>query len=467
MDIFQNRNFTLMFAGRILTNIGDSLYAVAAMWLVYDLGGSTLYTGLAGFLSLIPRLIQLLSGPIIDRLPIRSILVYTQFLQGILLLIVPLAAYGGFLSVGLVLTLTPILSACNMWVYPAQLSALPRLVAKKHLTQGNSLFSIAYQGMEVACNALSGALIALLGAISLYLWNSVGFFIGALLFAQLRIPATPSEEATATEERKRHAEPKPASHPVRKYISDMREGIRLLVATPLSRLLFGVIAINAAGGATFSLLPAFSSQIGGPGIYGILLTSQALCSLIGAICSPYVKLERLRLGFLYSIAYLMRNLMVAERIQPLDMAYRSPLWPGLASRRSRQCPYQHCHSKRRAAAPIGRCVRGGFRVKRNRFSDRKPDRRQPRHAAAQRRSHRFLRIGGGGRRALLVARCRLAELAGHRCDERGVLRGTQSIPPAGTPAVRSSRIAGGGIGSGRETRPQPSPHPTSGSRNAI
>ncbi|NGP61629.1 MFS transporter [Paenibacillus thiaminolyticus] len=304
MDIFQNRNFTLMFAGRILTNIGDSLYAVAAMWLVYDLGGSTLYTGLAGFLSLIPRLIQLLSGPIIDRLPIRSILVYTQLLQGILLLIVPLAAYGGFLSVGLVLTLTPILSACNMWVYPAQLSALPRLVAKKHLTQGNSLFSFAYQGMEVACNALSGALIALLGAISLYLWNSVGFFIGALLFAQLRIPATPSEEATATEERKLHAEPKPASHPVRKYISDMREGIRLLVATPLSRLLFGVIAINAAGGATFSLLPAFSSQIGGPGIYGILLTAQALCSLIGAICSPYVKLERLRLGFLYSIAYL-------------------------------------------------------------------------------------------------------------------------------------------------------------------
>lgn len=304
MDIFQNRNFTLMFAGRILTNIGDSLYAVAAMWLVYDLTGSTLYTGLAGFLSLIPRLVQLLSGPIIDRIPIRSILVYTQLLQGILLLIVPLAAYGGFLSVGLVLTITPILSACNMWVYPAQLSALPRMVAKKHLTQGNSLFSIAYQGIEVACNALSGALIVMLGAISLYLWNSVGFFIGALLFAQIRIPASPAEEASATDGRKLHAEPKAASHPVKKYISDMREGLRLLVATPLSRLLFGVIAINAAGGATFSLLPAFSGQIGGPGIYGILLTAQALCSLIGAICSPYLKLERLRLGFLYSIAYL-------------------------------------------------------------------------------------------------------------------------------------------------------------------
>lgn len=55
MEILKNRNFLLLFVGRILTNIGDSLYAVAAMWLVYDLGGSTLYTGLAGFLSILPE----------------------------------------------------------------------------------------------------------------------------------------------------------------------------------------------------------------------------------------------------------------------------------------------------------------------------------------------------------------------------------------------------------------------------
>ncbi|HEY4391601.1 MAG TPA: MFS transporter, partial [Paenibacillus sp.] len=67
MEIFKNRNFSVLFVGRILTNIGDNLYAVAAMWLVYNLGGSTLYTGLAGFLSILPRIIQLFSGPMIDR----------------------------------------------------------------------------------------------------------------------------------------------------------------------------------------------------------------------------------------------------------------------------------------------------------------------------------------------------------------------------------------------------------------
>ncbi|WP_308737383.1 hypothetical protein [Paenibacillus sp. PCH8] len=72
MEIFKNKNFTLMFFGRILTNIGDSLYAVSAMWLVYNLGGSSFYTGLAGFLSILPKIIQLLSGPMIDRIPIRG-----------------------------------------------------------------------------------------------------------------------------------------------------------------------------------------------------------------------------------------------------------------------------------------------------------------------------------------------------------------------------------------------------------
>ncbi|MZE66935.1 MFS transporter, partial [Bacillus anthracis] len=48
MDILKNRNFLLLFLGRIFTNIGDSLYYVAAMWLVYKLSGNPFYSGLAG-----------------------------------------------------------------------------------------------------------------------------------------------------------------------------------------------------------------------------------------------------------------------------------------------------------------------------------------------------------------------------------------------------------------------------------
>ncbi|GGH36899.1 MFS transporter [Paenibacillus segetis] len=305
MEIFRNRNFTILFIGRILTNIGDSLYAVAAMWLVYDLGGSTLYTGLAGFLSILPRIIQLFSGPMIDRLPLRGLLVYSQLLQALLLLIVPVAFYFNFLTVGIVLLITPILTTINMWFYPAQMSALPKILDKKQLTQGNSLFSIAYQGIDVACNAVSGALIILLGAVSLYLWNSLGFFIGALLFTQLRIKASSpssSDHGHSPQEQK-SSKPNSSRIPMKNYISEMKEGLRLILATPLARIQFGVIVINAAGGATFTVMPAFANSLGGAGIYGILLMAQACGSLLGAVLAPYMKLERIRLGAIFAAAF--------------------------------------------------------------------------------------------------------------------------------------------------------------------
>ena len=85
-----------MFLGRIVTNIGDTLYAVAAMWLVFELGGSTFYTGLAGFLTIIPRFVQFFAGPLIDRISIRPLLIVTQIIQSIMLLIIPIAYFFDF-----------------------------------------------------------------------------------------------------------------------------------------------------------------------------------------------------------------------------------------------------------------------------------------------------------------------------------------------------------------------------------
>jgi len=305
MGIFRNLNFTLMFIGRILTNIGDSLYSVAAMWLVYNLGGSTLYTGLAGFLSILPRIIQLFSGPFIDRIPLRGMMVYTHLLSALLLLVVPVAYYFDFLTVGLVLTVTPILSTLNMWFYPAQMSALPKILDKEQLTQGNSLFSIAYQGIGVACNAISGVLIVVLGAVSLYLWNSLGFFIGALLFMRIRIMTTPVDSSNKDNSIPNNdsTQPKSRKNPMKSYVSDMKEGLRLLLATPLARILFGVIVINAAGGATFTVMPDFANNHGGAGVYGFMLMAQACGSLLGALLAPYLKLERVRLGYIFAAAF--------------------------------------------------------------------------------------------------------------------------------------------------------------------
>lgn len=196
MKIFKYRNFSLMFFGRIVSNIGDSLYSVAAMLLIFELGGSTFYTGLAGFLSILPRIVEFASGPLIDRIPIRSLLIRTQFIQAGLLLLIPLAAGLDFLSVALVLTLTPIISTFNVLIYPAQLAALPKVLPEQELTKGNSLFSIAYQGVDIAFNGLAGILFVIIGPFALYLVNSGAFLIGAIIFLFIRFPKAPQVAAT-------------------------------------------------------------------------------------------------------------------------------------------------------------------------------------------------------------------------------------------------------------------------------
>ncbi|MGA9230563.1 MAG: MFS transporter, partial [Exiguobacterium oxidotolerans] len=64
-ELLKNRNFMFLLAGRLVTNIGDSLYYIAAMWLVHDIGQSAFYTGLAGFVILSPKALQFLAGPLV------------------------------------------------------------------------------------------------------------------------------------------------------------------------------------------------------------------------------------------------------------------------------------------------------------------------------------------------------------------------------------------------------------------
>lgn len=186
--LFANREFRRLFLGRLVTNAGDSLYAVAAMWLVYSLSGSTLYTGIAGFLTFGMQALQVFVGPLVDRWSLRRTLVGTQAAQGVLVLAIPAAHYLGVLTVELVLVVMPLLALLNQFVYPSQSAALPRVVESEELADANAAFAFAYQGSEAAFNALGGLAVAALGAVSLYVVNSVTFAVALALFAGLRVP---------------------------------------------------------------------------------------------------------------------------------------------------------------------------------------------------------------------------------------------------------------------------------------
>lgn len=332
-SVLRNRNFSRLFAGRLVTNIGDSIYFVAAMWLVWELTGDEFFTGLAGFLVLAPTGLQFLFGPLVDRWDLRRILVGTQLLQALLVLLVPLAAATGSLSVWLVLAVMPTLALLNQLVYPAQTAAIPRLVEKEELVAANSMFALAYQGVDAVFNALAGVLVAVVGAVALFAFDAVTFALAAALFATLSVPRADAA-GTALDATPVGAPETPIPDPevapdggrppgesvddapadsntdrsdgaggLSAYVDDLKEGIMYLRGTFVVPMLVGSVVINFTLGATIAVLPSYGARIGGAQGYGFLMAAFATGILLGALAAS--ALDGLAFGRLSIGAFLL------------------------------------------------------------------------------------------------------------------------------------------------------------------
>lgn len=294
-DLRSNCSFLRLLAGRLVTNAGDSLYYIAAMWLVFELTGSPLYTGLAGFLVRAPSALTFLTGPLVDRWPLRRVLVGTQLTNGVLVLAVPVAARTGNLSVWVVLSVLPLVTFVNQFVYPAQNAALPRMVEEDNLAKANSLLSAAYQGSDMVFNAVSGALVAVVGAVTLFVIDSFTFAVALLLFTGVTVATVPADDVdgAGTEDVSRvdgsgqeaaeaGGDAEDASV-LDGYLTELREGFAYVRGSLLVVLLGGVVVVNFAVGAMLGVLPAFAATVGGPDAYGLLMAAYAGGTFAGTL----------------------------------------------------------------------------------------------------------------------------------------------------------------------------------------
>ena len=278
----KNWDFLRLLFGRLVTNAGDSLYTVATMWLVYDLTGSTVYTGIASSMLLLPMILQFISGPLVDRWPLIRALVVIQLIQAVAVLSLPVAMYTGNLTVELLLATIPLLALLNQFVYPAQSAALPQIVSKNQLARGNSAFSFANNGLDMLFDALGGAIVALIGAASLFILDSITFAVAALSFVGVQLPA------------KKDTDEEVAKIDVSGYITDLTEGVRCLRGSVLVEMTIAGAVGNLGLGMTLAILPSFASIRAGPALYGAMLGALGIGTVVGAAVAS--KLETIKFG---------------------------------------------------------------------------------------------------------------------------------------------------------------------------
>lgn len=290
--MIKNKDFYILLLGRLITNFGDSLYSIASTLLVYEMSGSTLYSGITLFLTSSTAIVQLVLSPILDMINMKKFLVRSQFLQAILILIIPLLYYYSQLRVYHVMLIMPIISLINQLVYPGQISILPKILSNEKLVTGNSLFTIAYQGSNAIFDTLAGIIISVFGFMQALCIDSITFLITGILFIFL--------SKDIAEYRKDYKGLCKTSM-IKNHFKQLKEGIAIFREPSLFALVLGIVFINFSATSISAVLPAFTND---KIFYSLMLASMGLGVLIGSLFSSFDFFKNFPLGYLYVLGML-------------------------------------------------------------------------------------------------------------------------------------------------------------------
>ncbi|HEY3107897.1 MAG TPA: MFS transporter [Chloroflexota bacterium] len=257
-----HRDFTLLWAGLLVSNAGTWMQTVAQGWVIYNLTDDRLALGAMGLAFGLPMvLFPLFGGVVADRIDRLTLLKATQ--TAALLLAVLLAA----------LTWLGVVQFWHFWAIafasatvlafdnPARQALIPDLVPREDLMSAISLNSVSFTGAQLVGPALAGLILAAFGR-DLLAAGALVFLVNALSYLAVLVPLFFI--------RPRHAPPRaPGAEPDSRG-NALVDGLRYVRSQPVLLLLIGTVAVTSVFGRSFTLLlPIFARDVldvGGEGL---------------------------------------------------------------------------------------------------------------------------------------------------------------------------------------------------------
>lgn len=249
-QLLRDRNVRWLFAGQTVSQVGDGVSKVALLWFVYALTDSALKMSLIGVLQTIPPLVfGPFAGVLLDRIDKRSAMMIIDLARMGLLASIPILHAMGLLSLPLLYVLVFVIAMFSMAFGPALNATLPLIVNKDQLTGVNALMQSAMTIGQLLGPALSGVLIAAIGAQNALYVNAAGFLLSALSKIPLRLPHVRAHRSSG--------------NVLTQAVKDLKDGIRFVfVKQRLLFLLMIVASIFTLGSTAFVyLLPVIGDRL--------------------------------------------------------------------------------------------------------------------------------------------------------------------------------------------------------------
>jgi len=238
--LWRHPDFMRLWAGQTISQFGSTITREALPYTaILVLGASPLQMGLLGAAGAAPLLLLgLFAGVWVDRVRRRPLMIAADIGRALLLLSVPIAYLLGWMRIEQLYLVAALSGALTVFFNVAYQSALPGLVRREHLLEGNSKLGLSESVAEIGGPPLGGVLVQLVSGPITLLLDALSFVFSALMLRRIRATEPP---------------PTPPAHHEHVW-RDLSTGLRAIWADPLLRAMAGTSAIQSFFGWFFGAI---------------------------------------------------------------------------------------------------------------------------------------------------------------------------------------------------------------------
>jgi len=275
-----NRNFRRLWAGTVVSLLGDWFNTIALYVLVTELTGSPLALGGVFLTKMLPWALSApLAGVLVDRYNRRALMIGTDLVRAVLVL--------GFLFIDqpvevpwLYVLLAAQVVAGAVFT-PAKSASIPNITTPRELLTANALMSATWSTMLAVGAALGGLAVEVVGIHAVFWIDSVTYLVSAVFILGTTIPQD-------TEPAKRSL--------VRSAVREIVEGWTHLRQNPrIGRIAFAKATWSIAGGGLVYMLALLGERVApaalGAGI-GVLFMARGIGTGIGPLLTRWLFQDR-------------------------------------------------------------------------------------------------------------------------------------------------------------------------------
>ena len=272
-----DRNFTLTWLGRAVSQLGDGAGYIGLMWWVTSRSGSAALLALLAVCRTVAAIVfSPIGGAVADRANKRAIIVATDALRGVFYGIMAYMIITDKMTVPLLLGLAVANTLCAQFFDPAIISAVPLIVDKSNLAKANSFMQMSGNIVQIVGYGAGGALISVFGVSGLLVIDSVSYFLSAISEVFIVIPDIRKRAAAET------------SH----FVQELKDGFAYVVSNKVLFEAFKVAAVlNLLMAPIFILLPEYvkTNLNGSPVLFAYLTSAGAAGVLIATLLISMTK----------------------------------------------------------------------------------------------------------------------------------------------------------------------------------